>query len=355
MEFPCSESEVVIAKEMRRRPLVPRLIAPTNGSEKGLMSSPAGLNSSSPSHMCADGNGEEEESLPSPGNNSTSDEEWHPSADRPREAGDTGQKSRETRKHSHLHRCPLLDCNGNDNEDEEEDQQEEEEPRQDDHLYCEECQSFYREQCETHGPPSFTPDSPTPLGIPQRALLTLPPDLMVGRSSIPGAGLGVFNQGQVVPVGMHFGPFEGEVTSKEKAIKSSYSWVIFRKKNQFEYIDATQDSHSNWMRYVNCARNEEEQNLVAFQHRGRVLYRSLRPILPGQELLVWYADEYAKELGVVWDSLWIRKCTSAAVSVEESSRVFICTQCHFSSSTQHCLQRHIKRSHFQTGESARLY
>lgn len=93
-------------------------------------------------------------------------------------------------------------------------------------LDCEECQSFYREQCETHGPPSFTPDSPTPLGVPQRALLTLPPGLMVGRSSIPGAGLGVFNQGQVVPVGMHFGPFEGEVTSREKAIESSYSWVV---------------------------------------------------------------------------------------------------------------------------------
>ncbi|KAG9350192.1 hypothetical protein JZ751_026545 [Albula glossodonta] len=351
---------------MRRRPLVPRLIAASNCSEKGMMSSPAGeereiqsfvsnqgkcrppksqynaievfpegsetesssneeslesgseaeekeegqshqsgtgrskiwkcagLELSSSTLKCQDGEGED--SVPSPGNNNTSDEEWHPSAD----------------------------------------------TRQTD---CEECQSSYPDQCETHGPPSFTSDSLSPLGVPQRALLTLPPGLMVGRSGVPGAGLGVFNQGQSVPVGMHFGPFEGEVTSREKAIESRYSWVICRKKDQYEYIDATRDTHSNWMRYVNCARSEEEQNLVAFQHRGRILYRSLRSIPPGQELLVWYADEYAKGLGSIWDSLWSKKCTTAAVTVEESSQVSSCTKSEFSSNVESCVQRHIKQFH----------
>ncbi|KAG5854927.1 hypothetical protein ANANG_G00043210 [Anguilla anguilla] len=329
---------------MRRRPLVPRLIAPTNCSEKGMMSNPAGLKPSSPLLICRDGNanGEGQESVPSPGNNSTSDEEWHPSTDRPH-AGDSNPIRRETRKHNnHLHRCPLLGCNGNENDAGEKQEQEEEETRNDDHFYCEECQSFYLEECETHGPPSFTHDSPTPLGVPQRALLTLPPGLMVGRSRIPGAGLGVFNQGQLVPVGMHFGPFEGEVTSREKAIESSYSWAICRKKNQYEYVDGTRDSHSNWMRYVNCARNEEEQNLVAFQHRGRVLYRCLRPIPPGQELLVWCADEYSKELGVTWYSLWIKKCTAAVL--EKPSQVLLCTQCEFPSGAERRLQRHSEQA-----------
>ncbi|KAJ8379037.1 hypothetical protein AAFF_G00232060 [Aldrovandia affinis] len=296
-----------------------------------------GMNSTIPSLIYQEGGGEVEveESVPSPTNNSTSDEEWHPSADRPR-AGLS--RKEQCLKKKTLSQHLMVDQN-------------EKEPSDvdyqscDDQFYCEECQSFYREQCDTHGPPSFTPDSPTPLGVPQRALFTLPRGLVIGRSSIPGAGLGVFNQGQVVPIGMHFGPFEGEVTSKEKAIESSYSWVICRKKNQYEYIDATQDSHSNWMRYVSCARNEEEQNLVAFQHKGRVLYRSLRPILPGQELLVWYADEYAKELGIVWDSLWNRKCTSAVVATEESSEVFPCIQCQFSFTAEVYLHKHIKRSH----------
>jgi len=64
------------------------------------------------------------------------------------------------------------------------------------------------------------------MGIPQRALLTLPQGLVIGRSSISKAGLGVFNQGQTVPLGMLFGPLDGEVTCEEKALDSAYSWVV---------------------------------------------------------------------------------------------------------------------------------
>ncbi|XP_048871367.1 histone-lysine N-methyltransferase PRDM9 isoform X2 [Brienomyrus brachyistius] len=223
---------------------------------------------------------------------------------------------------------------------------------EDDQIYCVECRSFYTNQCETHGPLSFIHDSPTPMGVPQRALLTLPLGLVIGRSTIPEAGLGVFNQGQTLPAGTHFGPYEGDVTSREEATESGYSWVICRKKNHFEYIDGTRDTHSNWMRYVNCARNEDEQNLVAFQHRGRVLYRCLRPVLPGQELLLWYEDEYAKELGITWDYLWDRKSSPAERSAESRSPVFPCPHCRFSFSAEIYLQKHIRRSHSE--ESAKL-
>lgn len=64
------------------------------------------------------------------------------------------------------------------------------------------------------------------MGVPQRALFTLPQGLVIGRSKTPGAGLGVFNQGQIVPLGMHFGPFDGEDSNAEKAIESAYSWVV---------------------------------------------------------------------------------------------------------------------------------
>ncbi|KAJ8284465.1 hypothetical protein COCON_G00033150 [Conger conger] len=337
---------------MRRRPLVPRLITPTNCSENGMMNSPAGIKASSPS-IGHDGNGnaEGEESVPSPGNHSTSDEEWHPTTDRP-QADDAKPIRRKTRKHdNHLLRCPLQGCNGNDDVGTEKQQQEEVEARNDDHFYCEECQSFYLEECETHGPPSFTHDSPIPFGVPQRALLTLPPGLMVGCSSIPGAGLGVFNQRELVPVGMHFGPFEGEVTSREKALESSYAWAICRKEGVYEYIDGSRDSYSNWMRYVNCARNKEEQNLVAFQRQGGVLYRCCRPITPGQELLVSCADHYSKELGAICNSLWIKKCTTAAANLEKPAQVFKCPQCKFSSSAEHRVQRHVEQSHSRTAKA----
>lgn len=57
-------------------------------------------------------------------------------------------------------------------------------------------------------------------------------------------------------------------------------------------------------RYVNCARDEEEQNLVAFQYRRQIFYRTCRAVGPGRELLVWYGDEYGEELGLKWGSRW---------------------------------------------------
>ena len=64
------------------------------------------------------------------------------------------------------------------------------------------------------------------------------------------------------------------------------------------YIDGRSDKQSNWLRFVNCAHNEDEQNLVAFQYRGNICYRSFKPIYPGNELYVWYGEQYARELGI---------------------------------------------------------
>uniref|UniRef100_A0A4W5R006 SET domain-containing protein n=1 Tax=Hucho hucho TaxID=62062 RepID=A0A4W5R006_9TELE len=54
-----------------------------------------------------------------------------------------------------------------------------------------------------------------------------------------------------------------------------------------EYLSLTILPHLQY-RYVNCARSEEVQNLLAFQYRGGILYRCCKPIAVGEELLVWY-------------------------------------------------------------------
>ncbi|XP_048870174.1 histone-lysine N-methyltransferase PRDM9-like [Brienomyrus brachyistius] len=209
--------------------------------------------------------------------------------------------------------------------------------------YCEDFQSSFTDQCEVHGPPVFIPDSPALVGVPGRALLTLPPGLEVSPSSIPGAGQGVFSQGQTVPRGVHFRPYE-EDTGKEEAIDSGYSWVVYKGKWCETYIDARRETHSNWMRYVNCARDEEEQNLVAFQHKGNILYRCCKPIAPGQELLVWYAEDHAKDLGITFDCLWSKKCYSQGIS-DKSTQGFPCSQCSLSFTAEIYLHGHMKRSH----------
>lgn len=213
------------------------------------------------------------------------------------------------------------------------------------HFYCEICQKLYVEQCDVHGPPLFNHDSPTPVGVPQRALLTLPQGLVIGRSTIPGAGLGVFNQGEIITIGTHFGPFDGELTSKENAMESSYSWVICTGGDQYECIDATNDTHSNWMRYVVPSRTESEQNLVAFQLCGRVLFRCCRPIHPGQEMRVWYAEEYALSLCTIWDKIWDNKCNPIGRSKEFATQVCLCPYCPYSFPTAFYLHRHVRRSH----------
>ncbi|XP_042565441.1 histone-lysine N-methyltransferase PRDM9-like [Clupea harengus] len=226
---------------------------------------------------------------------------------------------------------------------------EEEVPKDEDYLYCEDCESFYIDECGVHGPPNFIPDTPAPVGVPDRARLTLPPGLVVRKSNIPNAGLGVFNQGQTVPRGAHFGPYEGEVMDRDEAIESGYSWVTYKSRHTDEYIDAKRETHSNWMRYVNCARDDEEQNLVAFQYRGGIVYRCCKPIAPGEELLVWYGEDYARDLGISFDYLWDIKSSAKEVT---ASQVFSCSLCPFSYTAQIYLHKHIRRSH--TDEYVRL-
>ncbi|XP_048357662.1 histone-lysine N-methyltransferase PRDM7-like [Sphaerodactylus townsendi] len=178
------------------------------------------------------------------------------------------------------------------------------EPNDDDFLYCEYCLIFFTDECSVHGPPVFIKDAAAEIGLEKRAALTLPPGLRIGPSGIPNAGLGVWNEGEVLLAGTHFGPYEGEMTEEEEAANSGYSWLITKGKNSYVYVDGKEETVSNWMRYVNCARNEEEQNLVAFQYHGKIFYRACKIISLHSELLVWYGEEYGKELCIKWGSRW---------------------------------------------------
>lgn len=55
-------------------------------------------------------------------------------------------------------------------------------------------------------------------------------------------------------------------------------------------VDASDQQSSNWMRFVNCAHSEDQQNLVSFQQGGEIYYRTCKAIDSGSELLVWFDD-----------------------------------------------------------------
>ncbi|KAK3540273.1 hypothetical protein QTP70_029387, partial [Hemibagrus guttatus] len=211
-----------------------------------------------------------------------------------------------------------------------------EEPDDQDCLFCELCRSFFTTECSVHGPPVFIPDTSVPMGVTDRAIQTLPPGLEVRESSIPDAGLGVFNKGDVIPLGVHFGPYQGE------ALNRDHSVMICRRMHHEEYKDA---NNGNWMRYVNCARNNEEQNLVAFQYQGGILYRCCQAINPAQELLLSYEDKDAEVLSVKCGCLNNKKELNATL------RGISCSMCQLSYTSENDQHGHVKKCHSAEYES----
>ncbi|XP_055421430.1 histone-lysine N-methyltransferase PRDM9-like [Bubalus kerabau] len=220
--------------------------------------------------------------------------------------------------------------------------QEVSEPQDDDYLYCEECQNFFIDSCAAHGPPTFVKDSAVEKGHANRSALTLPPGLSIRPSGIPKAGLGVWNEGSDLPLGLHFGPYEGQIIYNEEDSHSGYCWMVTKGRNSYEYVDGKDTSLANWMRYVNCARDDEEQNLVALQYHGQIFYRTCQVVRPGCELLVWYGDEYGKELGIKMDN---RGKSKLSARREPKPKIHPCASCSLSFSSQKLLSQHVQRNH----------
>ena len=82
---------------------------------------------------------------------------------------------------------------------------------------------------------------------------------------------------------------------------------IYKEGHSHHYVDAVDKNEANWMRYVNCACREEDQNLLAFQFHGEIYYRTIEKISAHSELLVWYGDEYGQELGITRDVFVAKK------------------------------------------------
>ncbi|XP_066108641.1 histone-lysine N-methyltransferase PRDM9-like isoform X2 [Saccopteryx bilineata] len=255
------------------------------------------------------------------------------------------------------------------------------EPQDDDFLYCEKCQNFFIDSCDVHGPPTFVKDSAVDKGHPNHAALTLPPGLRIRPSGILEAGLGVWNEASALPVGLHFGPYKGQITEDEEAGNNGYSWQITQGRNCHEYVNGKDEFWANWMSpgstgaklalvlrmvpwplpqvleclqlkwnntpdglsialwYVNCARDDEEQNLVAFQYRRQIFSRTCRVIRPDCELLVWYGDEYGQKLDIKCISKWKRELSAARA--EPQPEIHPCSSYSLAFSSQKFLSENI--------------
>lgn len=163
-----------------------------------------------------------------------------------------------------------------------------------------------QEKCRTF--PVYIQDSEVDdekLKFTTRAKVTVPCFLELKESQIPNAGLGIFTRLQLPP-GILFGPYEGTrrviPANSTEEFDYAYTWTVNdRSESESEdstSVDGIDEKNSNWLRYVNSARFEEEQNVAAVIGNSNIYYVIFRTVQPDEELLIWYGKDYAEYLEI---------------------------------------------------------
>ena len=156
---------------------------------------------------------------------------------------------------------------------------------------------YLPEEIECPGPTTKMLVNDIPWGVPGRAYLSLPDGLLIARSKIPNAGLGIIST-TFIRRSTWLGEYEGEIVPVKDADDISlYTWTVHRNGEATAYLDAFHGDTSTYVRWINTPNRHVDENVWALECYGKVFYVTSRDIVPGEELLVFYGIGYSLDLG----------------------------------------------------------
>jgi SET domain-containing protein len=124
-----------------------------------------------------------------------------------------------------------------------------------------------------------------------------PSSIAIRKSAV--AGMGAFAT-EIIPKGTTIVEYTGRRLTPDEADRKhshrDYLMLIQVSGKTESVIDAANKKNSSCARFINCARFEEEQNVIFVQRNRRMWVKVQRDIAPGEELLVSYGDEYTYNL-----------------------------------------------------------
>lgn len=114
----------------------------------------------------------------------------------------------------------------------------------------------------------------------------------------PKAGLGVFAK-EVIKQGSFLGNYVGEICDKNH--KGPYVFTVIVNGEQIK-IDAIDINKSNYTRYMNCALNPQDENVIIIRCKnegfmnGKLCFFAKKNIPIDEELCFDYGEEYKAQL-----------------------------------------------------------
>ncbi|XP_068705469.1 PR domain zinc finger protein 14-like isoform X1 [Montipora foliosa] len=123
---------------------------------------------------------------------------------------------------------------------------------------------------------------------------------LIGATLDSGTHFAVLCSQSRITKGTRYGPYTGrrvESSDVTNATDTALMWEVYGDEGLSHYIDG-QTEPENWMKFVNCARHSEEQNVALIQEGDQLFYECCKDIHPGEELLIWYGNCYTLSMGV---------------------------------------------------------